>query len=53
LKIGDSAPDFNLVSDEGKKVSFKDFLGRKVVSISTQGWNLRMHPGSKGVQQTV
>jgi peroxiredoxin Q/BCP len=31
LKVGDSAPDFNLVSDEGKKVSLKDFLGRKVV----------------------
>jgi peroxiredoxin Q/BCP len=31
LKIGNSAPDFNLVSDEGKTVSLKDFLGRKVI----------------------
>jgi peroxiredoxin Q/BCP len=31
LEIGDFAPDFTLVSDEGKTISLKDFHGRKVV----------------------
>ncbi|MEM3713287.1 MAG: thioredoxin-dependent thiol peroxidase [Thermoproteota archaeon] len=31
LKIGVNAPDFTLQSDEGKKVSLKDYRGRKVV----------------------
>jgi len=31
LNIGDFAPDFNLVSDDGEKVSLKDFRGRRVV----------------------
>ncbi len=30
LKEGDSAPDFTLQSDEGKKISLKDYRGRKV-----------------------
>ena len=31
LKLGTKAPSFELLSDEGKKVSLKDFAGRKVV----------------------
>lgn len=31
LKTGDKAPDFTLVSDEGKNISLKDFRGKKVV----------------------
>lgn len=31
LKVGDKAPDFTLTSDDGKKISLKDFLGRRVV----------------------
>ncbi len=31
LKAGSKAPQFTLDSDEGKKVSLKDFLGKKVI----------------------
>lgn len=31
LKPGTNAPSFELMSDEGKKVSLKDFAGKKVV----------------------
>jgi thioredoxin-dependent peroxiredoxin len=31
LKIGKKAPDFNLLSGNGKKYSLKDFAGRKLV----------------------
>jgi len=31
LKIGKKAPDFNLLSGDGKKCSLKDFAGRKLV----------------------
>ena len=31
LKEGSKAPSFELMSDEGKKVSLKDFAGKKVV----------------------
>ncbi len=31
LKVGDNAPDFTLQSDEGKKVSLKNYGGRRVV----------------------
>lgn len=31
LKIGDKAPDFSLISDEGQKVSLKDLKGKKVI----------------------
>jgi thioredoxin-dependent peroxiredoxin len=31
LKPGSKAPSFELISDEGKKVSLKDFAGKKVV----------------------
>jgi len=31
LKPGTKAPSFELVSDEGKKVSLKDFSGKKIV----------------------
>lgn len=31
LKEGSKAPDFTLQTDEGKKVSLKDFAGKKVV----------------------
>jgi len=31
VDIGETAPDFALLSDEGKEVSSKDYLGKKVV----------------------
>ncbi len=31
LKVGDKAPNFNLISDEGKKISLKDLNGKKVI----------------------
>ena len=31
LKVGDKAPGFTLNSDDGKEISLKDFLGRRVV----------------------
>jgi len=31
LKVGDKAPDFTLISDEGKNISLKDFHGKKVI----------------------
>ena len=31
LKKGDLAPDFELISQKGEKVSFSDFRGRKVL----------------------
>lgn len=31
LKVGDLAPDFNLNSQDGKKISLKNFRGKKVV----------------------
>ena len=31
LKVGAKAPSFELMSDQGKKVSLKDFAGKKVV----------------------
>lgn len=31
LKAGDKAPDFNLISDSGEKISLKDLKGRKVI----------------------
>lgn len=31
LKTGDKAPEFSLISDEGKKVSLKDLKGKKVI----------------------
>jgi thioredoxin-dependent peroxiredoxin len=31
LKVGDKAPDFALLSDEGKELSLKDFRGKHLV----------------------
>jgi peroxiredoxin Q/BCP len=31
LKVGDVAPDFELLSDKGEKVKLSDFRGRRVV----------------------
>ena len=31
VNIGETAPDFTLLSDEGKEVSLKNYLGKKVV----------------------
>ncbi|MCC6865859.1 MAG: thioredoxin-dependent thiol peroxidase [Ignavibacteria bacterium] len=31
LKIGDKAPDFSLIADNGELISLKDFRGRKVI----------------------
>jgi len=31
LKVGDKAPDFKLVSDDGAEVSLADFRGKRVV----------------------
>lgn len=31
LKIGDMAPDFGLVSDQGQQVTLSDFRGQKVI----------------------
>jgi peroxiredoxin Q/BCP len=34
--IGETAPDFELPDDEGKKVKLSDFRGKKVVLFFTQ-----------------
>ncbi len=31
LKVGATAPDFRLPTDEGKELSLKDFQGRRVL----------------------
>src|SRR5438552_10637731 len=31
LEVGDKAPDFSSIDDEGKPIRLKDFLGKKVV----------------------
>ena len=31
LKVGDTAPNFHLKSDDGKDISVKDFQGRRVL----------------------
>jgi thioredoxin-dependent peroxiredoxin len=31
LKVGDKAPDFKLLCDEGKELSLKDFKGKRLV----------------------
>jgi len=31
LDVSDTAPDFNLIADDGKSVSLKDFRGKKVI----------------------
>jgi peroxiredoxin Q/BCP len=31
LKVGDKAPVFRLLSDEGQEISLKDFKGRRVL----------------------
>jgi peroxiredoxin Q/BCP len=31
LKIGDTAPEFNLIDERGFPVSLKEFLGKKTV----------------------
>ena len=31
LKIGETAPEFRLKTDEGKEVSLNDFAGKRVV----------------------
>ncbi len=31
LKVGDTAPNFHLKSDDGKDISLKDFQGRRVL----------------------
>jgi peroxiredoxin Q/BCP len=31
LKVGAKAPAFRLLSDEGKQISLKDFMGRRVL----------------------
>lgn len=31
LKVGDTAPDFSVETDEGKQVSLRDYRGRWVV----------------------
>ena len=31
VDVGETAPDFALISDEGKEVSLRDYLGKKVV----------------------
>jgi len=31
VEVGDKAPDFTLLSDEGKEVSLKDYAGKRVV----------------------
>lgn len=31
LKVGNKAPEFNLIADNGEKISLKDYKGKKVV----------------------
>ena len=31
LKIGDKAPDFEVINQKGERVKLKDFLGKKIV----------------------
>jgi len=31
VRVGDKAPDFTLMSDDGKMVSLRDYLGKKIV----------------------
>jgi peroxiredoxin Q/BCP len=31
IEVGKKAPDFKLISDKGKEVSLKDYLGKKVI----------------------
>ncbi len=53
LNVGDTAPDFTLLDQEGKSVSIKDFLGAKVLiwfypkastpGCTAEGCNIRDH----------
>ena len=45
LNVGDKAPDFTLLDQDGKSVSLTDFRGKSVAVVLSEGVHARLHRG--------